>query len=76
MPTILHFNMDIIALPVSSLYMAARYVIQVLIVKPVRPDRYRSASIADVTFIDVFNREHNLLFFVYANIILLFHIPK
>ena len=57
MPAILHFNMNIIALPVSSLYMAARYVIQVLIVEPVRPDRYRSASVADVAFVDVLNTQ-------------------
>lgn len=62
MPAILHFNMDIIALPISSLYMATRNVIQVLVVEPVRPDRYRSVSIADVAFVDVLNREHNLLF--------------
>ena len=58
MSAILHFNMDIIALPISSLYMTTRYVVQVLVMEPVRPDRYRSASIADVAFVDVFNREH------------------
>ncbi len=70
MPSVLHLDMDVVALPVGTGHLPAREVAEVLVVVHVGPKADRAAGPGALAAIDVLLWEHGFVLLVHEYILL------